>query len=295
MTAFLALSLLLPLFPSEATLPGNPCADGTHADPTAVAVICKQRIHGQTPGQVPWIGSAPIIEKHGPVYRYLWLPNCPGALPREDTAGELDCVGAHDCADASLMAMSLWATLDSAAGASTRTAGWHYLRSECRDPSDAGPVQPQQQRRTLTWQNVLSAVRRVGVPGGTVHAPRFTLVNLETTFWTDPQPVDRSITVIGFDVDVQITPSSYTWHWGDGTTDTTETPGRPFPATDVTHTYVHATDEGPPLEVSVDVTYSARYRVNGGEWQAIPETITIPGAPTSLPVKQAAAVLMSSD
>ena len=207
----------------------------------------------------------------------------------------MTCPASVTCTDPGLVRQSLWARdLTDATGARIN-GSWHVLSSECRDPNDAGPVAPQEQRRTLTWRNVLSAVRRVGLPGGTVHAPRFTLVNLETTFWTDPQPVDRSLTLIGFDVDVQITPSSYMWHWGDGTTNTTKTPGRPFPATDVTHTYVHATDEGPPLEVRVDVTYSARYRVNGGEWQAIPETITIPGAPTSLPVKQAAAVLMSSD
>ena len=166
------------------------------------------------------------------------------------------------------------------------------LGSECRDPAEAGPVQ---QRRTLTWRDVLSAVRRVDVPGGDVHAPRFTLVNLRTTFWTNPQPLDRSLTLIGFHVDVRIRPTSYTWHWGDGQSETTQTPGRPFPATDVTHTYLHATAEGDAVQLRVDVTYTAQYRVGGGDWQTIPDTITIPGAATALPVKQAAAVLVSSD
>lgn len=255
-------------------------------------VHCRLRQSTQESRDIEVRADSPT--RSAPAYEYLWLPNCPGTKPSGYRSDELDCFRAHTCASFELVSMTLYRR-HLGAGGSQSGQPWEYLGTECRNPSDAGPVQPQQQRRTLTWQNVLSAVRRVAVPGGTVHAPRFTLVNLETTFWTDPQPVDRSITVIGFDVDVQITPSSYTWHWGDGTTDTTETPGRPFPATDVTHTYVHATDEGPPLEVSVDVTYSARYRVNGGEWQAIPETITIPGAPTSLPVKQAAAVLMSSD
>ncbi len=47
--------------------------------------------------------------------------------------------------------------------------------------------------------------------------------------------------------------------------------------------------------MSVDVSYSARYRVDGGAWRDISDTLTIPGSTRDLPIKQAAAVLVSSD
>jgi hypothetical protein len=37
----------------------------------------------------------------------------------------------------------------------------------------------------------------------------------------------------------------------------------------------------------VDVTYSARFRVNGGAWQDIDETVTITGTEGSLRVSEA--------
>ncbi len=153
-----------------------------------------------------------------------------------------------------------------------------------------GPVR----RRTLTWQTVLTAIRRVGVPANEVHAPRYTLVNLKTTFYTQPQTVTRSLHLVGFDVAVQATPTSYTWHWGDGTTSSSHTPGRPFPSTEVTHTYEHAT-HGRRMVLRVDTTYTARYRVDGGGWQQIPSPLIITGPPARMPVKQAAAVLVAGD
>ncbi len=49
------------------------------------------------------------------------------------------------------------------------------------------------------------------------------------------------------------------------------------------------------MSLSVGVTYTARYRVDGGSWQTIPEVLTIPGTPRALPVKQASAVLVADD
>jgi hypothetical protein len=139
---------------------------------------------------------------------------------------------------------------------------------------------------------VVSAIRKVGVPTAEVSAPGYTLVNLETTFYTDPQQFTRTLSIIGYTVDVEVTPTTYTWHWGQGETTTTDTPGRPYPATDVTHTFVRHTHKGQPLNVAVDVGWVARYRVDGGAWIDIPETITVAGLATTMPVRQASAVLV---
>jgi hypothetical protein len=165
--------------------------------------------------------------------------------------------------------------------------GWEYLGSACLSPAEIGTV-----RRSLTWQDVESAVRRVGIPAGEVTAPGYTLVNLETTFYTDVQPFTRTLSIIGYTVDVEVTPTAYTWHWGEGDTSTTDTPGSPYPSTDVTHTYLRHTRRGRPLSLSVDIGYTARYRVDGGAWADIPQTITIAGPTTALPVRQASAVLV---
>jgi len=254
----------------------------------SVIIECRKAHHH--PGVDPVI---PITEpSNGSTYSYLWLPNCPGALPGDADVGSLDCPAAHNCNNPQLMSMSLYSMqLTNTAGERVRR-GWHYLGSECRNPRDAGPTK---QPRELTWTDVLSAIRQVGVPGGTVEAPNYTLVNLDTTFYTEPASIDRTLVIIGYDVDIHVEPSTYTWRWGDGASDTTSTPGHPYPSTDVTHTYVHATPPNDALLLSVDVSYTARYRVDGGQWQQIPQTLTIAGQPTALPIKQASAVLVVGD
>ena len=73
-----------------------------------------------------------------------------------------------------------------------------------------------------------------------------------------------------------------------GTARTTTTPGRPYPAKDVTHRHQRAHRT---VQAAVDVTYTARFRVAGGGWQDIAETITISGPPTPLRVAEATPVL----
>jgi hypothetical protein len=282
---FLAISLVLVAMPRVQATQG-PCGEGTHVDPTAVIVICNQDQAQSDP-----TADDAQVSASGVALIYLWLPNCPRALPgRGLIDSQINCQGAHDCSNPGLLAMTLWTARQRAQGDNSHR-GWRYIRSECRDPADVGSVK----RRTLTWQNVLEAIRRVGVPAAHVNAPGFTLVNLRTTFYTEPRAVSRSLQLVGFDVDVHVTPSSYTWHWGDGSTSTTTTPGRPYPSTDVTHTFEHATRDGPALQVSVDATYTAQYRVDGGPWLRIPDTLTIAGPSTSLPVKQASAVLVADN
>lgn len=255
------------------------------------SLIIECQIHYIHPGN-PAVPVSPTTPGDGATYAYVWLPNCPGALPGDEGIGELDCPAAHSCGNPQLMSMSLYSMQLTNASGQVVSGGWHYLGSQCRNPKDAGPTQ---QPRVLTWTDVLTAIRQVGVPGASVESPNYTLVNLDTTFYTQSTTLDRALQIIGYNVDVHVEPSTYTWHWGDGSSETTNTPGHPYPSTEVTHTYSRATPPSGALQLSVDVTYTARYSVDGGEWQDVPEALTISGASTDLPVKQASAVLVAGN
>jgi hypothetical protein len=145
----------------------------------------------------------------------------------------------------------------------------------------------------VTPGRVLTALRQIGLPAleAKTQPTGRTLVNFETIFYAEPQPFGRTITLLGQRVEVEATPSTYTWHHGDGTVASTETPGARYPAKDVVHEY---TDAHTTVSPSVDVTYTARFRVNGGAWQDIPETVTISGPGGSLRIAEATAVLSGS-
>jgi hypothetical protein len=137
---------------------------------------------------------------------------------------------------------------------------------------------------------VLAALRRMGLPEleAKTQPKAKTLVNFDTIFYATPQTFSRTITLLGQKVDVVAEPSSYTWHHGDGTSATTTSPGAPYPAKDVTYKYqkAHTT-----VQASVDVTYQARFRVGGGPWQDIPDTVTVAGPATALRISEATPLL----
>ena len=73
-------------------------------------------------------------------------------------------------------------------------------------------------------------------------------------------------------VSVKVTPEQYTWNFGDGTTITSKSLGKPYPQqSDVTHTYEYSSlksDSGFPIKFTVK--FSASYTVNGGAAQTLP-------------------------
>lgn len=142
----------------------------------------------------------------------------------------------------------------------------------------------------LTEGDILQAVREIGLPSLEVQVQpgEKTLVNIETIFYTEPQPFERSIDLLGFDIDLSATPVSYRWVHDDGTASTTSKPGRPYPAMDVTHRYRKPDDDVRPR---VDVTYRVRYRVDGRGWQTIGQTLQASGPAVELDVREAAPVL----
>ncbi|CUR59575.1 hypothetical protein NOCA2630002 [metagenome] len=88
---------------------------------------------------------------------------------------------------------------------------------------------------------------------------------------------------------IEATPTTWTWHPGNAETSWhTDHPGQPWtPGADVdslnTHTYLHPG----MFDVSVDVTYSGRYRINNQGWQDIPNSLTVTGPSRALEVIEA--------
>jgi hypothetical protein len=133
-------------------------------------------------------------------------------------------------------------------------------------------------------------MRRIGLPRleAKTQPESKTLVNFATIFYTEANPFSTTVTLLGQNVDIEAVPSQYTWHYGDGSSSTTTSPGAPYPAKDITYRYL---DAHITVRPRVDVTYTARFRVNGGAWQDIDETVTITGPEGSLRVSEAAPVL----
>lgn len=115
-----------------------------------------------------------------------------------------------------------------------------------------------------------------------------TLVNLDTNFYTTLTEVEsQTVTLLGFAVEIEASPSSYTFDFGDGATEETQDPGAAYVEGEplrVSHAYA---DAGVSLSPSVSVTYSGRYRVDGGPWEDIERTLTVAGPPVSLEVIEA--------
>ena len=107
-----------------------------------------------------------------------------------------------------------------------------------------------------------------------------TLVNFDTIFFTDATSIDKQVTVLDATVDFHITAASYTWHYGDDTSTTSATPGAAYPHQTIVHRYLR---KG-AVAVSLDTTYQADYRINGGPQQHLAETVTVAGAPQQLTV-----------
>ena len=134
------------------------------------------------------------------------------------------------------------------------------------------------------------AVANIPLPGLTlnVQPDGETLVNVPTIFWADPQPFETSIDLLGREIEIEATPVSFTWVHGDGTTQTTDHPGKPYPRQDITHRYWQPSE----LAARVDTTYSVRFSIDGGGWTDLGEVLVAAGPATVIDVHEAAPVLV---
>jgi hypothetical protein len=146
------------------------------------------------------------------------------------------------------------------------------------DPTEAcdGRVQP-----AVNSGVVASAFARLPLPVSKVQVQPpngRTMVNFDTIYFTEREPMTRSVNLLGQTVELRIHPVQFTWHFEPGASATTTDPGAPYPDHSITHRYLRTGTYSP----SVDTTYGADWRVGGGAWQQVPGTVTIEGAPIEL-------------
>ncbi len=158
--------------------------------------------------------------------------------------------------------------------------------AEAAQPAGEGPAAP----APPTHAQIQTAVREVPMPalGLVVQPGERTLVGVATTFHTRPEPLERTVELLGTAVRLEATPVRFTWYPGDGTSRTTTSPGRPYPADDVTHTYTRAAER---VTARVDTTYAVRYRIGDGGWVDLAEPLTAAGPTSTFRVDEAAPVL----
>ena len=232
-----------------------------------LGVVCEQPGQGDPTNPVPAGEASPYVN-------YRWSSLCSNS---PTTTVELECTASLTCDTPDLRRWQLWGRM--------ANGNWVTIRTQC-----FGGTPPEFVPPTVTPGHVLSALRRVGLPLLETHVQPDgkTLINFDTIFHTDPETVSLNLTILGQSVDVEATPSKYLWVFGDGSSATTTTPGDPYPAKTVVHRY---TDARVTVHPHVEVTYSARFRVNGGSWQDIPESVTTVGPDETLRIAEATPLL----
>jgi hypothetical protein len=126
-----------------------------------------------------------------------------------------------------------------------------------------------------------------------------TLVNLKTFYRVDwstngyqPGEIDAvdPATMFGYRVEIRPKLESFVYHFGDGSSEgPTSSPGGVYPDGDIVHTYARPGQ----FTSRVDVTFGAEFRINGGAWIRIPDTVTVPQPGTIVTVKEAKAALVN--
>ncbi|WP_460629153.1 hypothetical protein [Intrasporangium mesophilum] len=174
-------------------------------------------------------------------------------------------------------------------------AGWIHIGTTCLPEMVPGAAtMPTVAMILKAFHNTVWAKARVrSQPEGDT-----TLVNLRTFFrvqWEadgyQPGEVDviDPATMFGYRVEIRPTLKGFVYSFGDGETlGPTDSSGGTYPGGDIVHTYTR------PGRFSsrVDVTFGGEFRIDNGQWVAVPDTVTVRQPATPVTVREARAVLV---
>lgn len=172
---------------------------------------------------------------------------------------------------------------------------WLYLGANCNARTNRPQLTP-----LLVRQQVEKLVPHPGIgvapPGGR------TLVNLQTVLWADT-PRDRSLGTVRllgiYRVSLRVHVRQVVWDFGDGTSASTGTPGRPYRVGEHCATvscpghFGHVYGTTGSMTITSRVSWTGQYSVNGGRWQTIVGAVTGPPAAARVTVVQARGVLVA--
>jgi len=211
------------------------------------------------------VNRAYATQKNDPVSPYEWMARnlCWSRYPDIEEPVSKTCDGNGPAYDVPMPCTygeplePLWRRLRG-----TRTwdlmIGWHC-------PADLLPV--------LTQEDL----RRLPIPAPAAHSQPEggkVLVNKETIAYTEAEPVTLRTDLLGYGIDVEATPTHYTWDFGDGTPPLTTThQGHPWPGFDIYHVY----DTTGPMHMTLTTTWTARYRLDADPthtWHDVTGTAT---------------------
>jgi hypothetical protein len=177
---------------------------------------------------------------------------------------------------------------------------WVLLDSWCA----GDPAAPQQQPVVTTAalrEQVLRLLPTVEI--GSAWATR-ALVNAEAVLWAETSPNRDlgTVTVVGQPVALRIGFDHADWSFGDGSTDTTTDPGKPYRKTDPCGTaqcadyYGHTYRDTGAVTISLTVAWNAQFSLDGGAtWTDVdPAPLSGPATTHALDVVQARGILVQN-
>jgi hypothetical protein len=278
--ALITSSLLLAPAAAAAAAAAADCSTVGGADEGFIAQTCVSNLPDvdySSAGQSPSVDAgAQVSISHVPVCAW------------GGGAGAIRLCNTTECGDKGIVVTTYALHTDG----TSESLGEQCLMQSAAALADVAPPQ-------VTPGMVLAAFRRVALPDSqlTIAPPGGkTLVGLDTILSTEAEPFTEVLTLLGQRVELAIEPAQFTWVHGDGTSQTTDEPGVPYtegrPMSDyVAHRYAAVAEQ---LALRVDTTWSARFRVNGGPWQDVGDTVTIEGPPVGLEVVEAEPNLVGS-
>ncbi|MGV1008809.1 MAG: hypothetical protein ACOYBY_09400 [Dermatophilaceae bacterium] len=189
--------------------------------------------------------------------------------------------------------MRVWRQATNSAG--QPQGGWEQIGLTCYATAlpNARPMLTMAMIREAFHLTPWATARTEVEPVGNV-----TLVGLDTFYrveWSaqgfepgEVEPIDPA-RMLGYRVDIRPKAKGVMYHFGDESEfGPTPSLGGRWPDGPIRHQY-RSTGAVP---VGVAVTWGADFRIDGGEWAEVPDSVTVTGPTTQVQVKQARAVLV---
>lgn len=122
---------------------------------------------------------------------------------------------------------------------------------------------------------ILTAFQSLPVAGSPItYQPEgdWALVNMDFIVYTDTATQNLGTTILGVPVTFELTPTHWTWDFGDGATMPSSNPGAAYPNHTLSHVYSSAHDG---VTVSLTTLWSGEFQIGGaGDWYPVDGFVT---------------------